>query len=123
MFGNAYFGASYFGPTYFGPEGESTSGGTTKSWRYKLTEEHLRELERFGMVRDGVLKEEDIPKAEEILEIPSLEEYSESLSDIQGIEQALSEITIIDTVSLQEKIADEEDIGLILAIIQAHEGG
>ena len=123
MFGNAYFGASYFGPTYFGPDGLETSGGTTKDWRYKFTKEHLRELEQFGLVRDGVILEEDIPKVKEVIEVESLEEYSESLSDLFPIEQAFTEITILETesIGLQEKIADEDDIGLILAIIEAHE--
>jgi len=112
----------------FLPKGpsEPTSGGTTKSWRYKFTKEHLRELEQFGIIRDGVMSPDDIPKAEEILEVESLEVYSESLSDLIIEEsQQISEITILktDEFSIQEKIADEEDIGLILAIIETHLGG
>lgn len=130
MFGNAYFGASYFGPTYFGPDGEPSSGGTTKDWRYKITKEHLKELEQFGLVRDGIVLEEDVPKVEEVLEV-SLEEYSLSLSDLSyldepglaDITQEIEEITIL-SEEVSEPIEDDvdEDIRLILMIIELHGG-
>jgi hypothetical protein len=124
MFGNAYFGASYFGPTYYGPDGEPTSGGTTKDWRYKkgLTGEQLKELEEFGKAREGIKEPETIPEpAPETITPETQEEiYTDDLSEIKP---PVPEITILkqEQFSLQEKLADEEDIGLILAIIESHE--
>lgn len=130
MFGTSYFGASYFGPTYFGPDGV-TSGGTTKDWRYKFKKEDLKALEQYGLVRDGKLLKEDIPKVEEVLEIESLEEYSLSLSELayldapglDGIKQETEEISIFSEEVESIELETEDDIGLILAIIELHTGG
>jgi len=121
MFGNAYFGASYYGDTYWGPPGDTIESGATKKVR-QLTTEEREGLEAYGKAKLGV---EEITKI-----IPPETPESIILTDSQDIVETppspvvnLSQ-EVLDSQfeqTLQEKLRDEEDIGLILAIITAHE--
>jgi len=108
MFGNGYFGTAYFADTYWGPlQGEDTG---TKGGDNKLTKREIAGLKAIY---------EDIEK----ITIPPIPEIP-ILSDIQDvvlepIPEYDDQPSIIPT--LQDKLAGEQDIGLILAILTAHE--
>jgi len=119
MFGHGYFGATYYGPSYFGPGVLDEVGAAKKVRTKKLTQAEIDGLEAYGKARMGIVDEIVTP---EVLEKGIL---PETIDLPEAIEVPLRELVPVShdefTPTIQDKIRDEEDIGLILAIISAHE--
>jgi len=107
MFGNGWFGPGWFAESYFGPVGEKVTGG-------KLTPEEAEGLDLFGRAREGI---KDTP------EIPEVSILPEGVEIPEGIDVDLIPERVLVPVStlLQDKLEGEEDIGLLLAMVEAHE--
>ena len=112
------------------PASTTTSGGTTKKAKYgkkkkKWTEEELKGLEDYGKARLGIT-DEVIPETIESIEekIAPIEQEVSILETetVDLFESPLVDLTtrIDEVVTLEEKLEDEEEILLLLAIIEAH---
>ena len=122
MYGNSYFGAVYYAPSYFGPVGDALVGGGAKSVRgkvgvsKKLSTEEIEGLEALGKAQ--TLEIIDKPSAESqeieyILESPDSQVIPEKPLFLEIPEKLVE-------VDLQGMLETEQDIGLILAILEAH---
>lgn len=117
MFGNAYFGSAYFGDTYWGPA-EATEDLLGGGKDGKLSKAEVAGLK--------VIYDKKIPHDEEIVSILESQE-SQVMPEVVEIPhdlvvelgQEVIESQVIPTI--EDKLEFEDDIGLILAIIEAHE--
>jgi len=131
MFGGSYFGNSYFGPTYFGPGVIITGGGKVKEKLPRAkTEEEKEDLINglkafYGETETKEEKEQEFEtKVETIIESEDFgeletisDEYEEEL-EFQRSLDLLEAVADVDE-STRDHLKAEQDIGLILAIIEA----
>ena len=110
----AWLGASYFGPAYFGGVPIEDEKGGAK--RVRLTKEQFDAMDDFGRIQMGLPTREQEKLVPEVLEIPILEEALE----IPEIEVVPLIDGVLESQDLQETLETEDDIGLILALIEAH---
>ena len=127
MFGPAYFGTSYFGPSYFGPWVVEPTGGKVPKKKKKRTDDIINGLKAFygeTEVKTDVKEKEYDSQVETIIESDDFGEL-ETISD-----EYVKELEFQKSLDLLETVADvdestmahleaEQDIGLILAIIEA----
>ena len=106
MFPSSFFPKTFFPENYFGPA-ELVGGHSGKDTRNINTDSEE------STILTEVIESQVIPK---VVEIPPsfVVEYQEENTN-KLIDKALSE-------TLQDKIDKEDDILLIMAIIEAHEG-
>jgi len=103
----------------------AVNGGTTGVRRY--TQSELDRMDDFGRIQLGLKtkEQERIDKEKAILNIPDLSILQESIEYHEIEVVPLSQVSQLGLYefrpqTLQEKISDEDDIGLLLAIIEAH---
>ena len=100
---------------------EDTSGGAKKvrtdSKGKRLSQEEVDGLEAYGRARAGIV--EEIPEIVEI-PIPKSQEIEYILDSSILPESEIFPDSQVRQVELTEELETEQDIGLILAIIQAH---
>ena len=127
MFGTSYFGRSYFGTSHFGPD-LGKRGGTTGETEY--TEEDAKGMKAvYGVPfkEKEITKEEAFEKqVEEIIDSDEFKEiesipygYLEKKDFKENLELLESKAKIPN--ELRVSLEQEQDIGLILAIIEAIE--
>ena len=128
MFPHSYFPSTYFAPTYFGPAvivKEGGGGKTKKKTKKELKQELIAGYEAFyGEPEINEVKSTIENLIEDVVNVPELPEletipydYLEKLEFNKQIKLLESKAEI--NKETLARLEEEQDIGLILAIIEA----